>query len=65
MAAHLPAAQSLGRGEFEVKNVSLDDINTGIAALIAAGAQVSALTPVHSALEQQFRDAVDRGPGDR
>ena len=64
VAAHLPAAHSLGRGEFEVKDVSLDDINRGIAALIAAGAQVSALTPVHSALEQQFRDAVDRPEGE-
>ena len=65
VAAHLPAAQSLGRGEFEVKDVSLDDINRAIAALITAGAQVSALTPVHSALEQQFRDAVGRRSGDQ
>ncbi len=65
VTTHLPAAQSLGRGEFEMKDVSLEDINSGIAALIAAGAQVSALTPVHSALEQQFRDAVGRRESDR
>ena len=38
--------------------VALDDINAGVAALIQGGAQVSALYPVHSALEQQFREAV-------
>ncbi|CAN5130817.1 ABC transporter ATP-binding protein [soil metagenome] len=62
---HFPAAYSLGRGEFEMKDVLLDDINRGIAALIADGAQVSALYPVHSELEQQFRDAVGRRATDR
>lgn len=61
----LPAARSLGRGEFEMTGVSLDEINHGIGALIAADAQVSALYPVHSALEQQFREAVGRRATDR
>jgi ABC-2 type transport system ATP-binding protein len=63
--AHLPMARSLGRGEFEMTDVSLDEINRGVAALIAADAQVSALYPVHSALEQQFREAVGRRASDR
>lgn len=65
VATHLPAARSLGRGEFEMTGVSLDEINHGIGALIAADAQVSALYPVHSALEQQFREAVGRRASDR
>ena len=62
---HLPTARSLGRGEFEMTGISLDEINRGLAALIAAEAQVSALYPVHSALEQQFREAVGRRASDR
>ena len=58
VASLLPDARSMGGGEFEVTGVSLDDINAGVAALIQGGAQVSALSPVHSALEQQFREAV-------
>ena len=58
VASLLPDARSMGGGEFEVTGVSLDDINAGVAALIQGGAQVSALYPVHSALEQQFREAV-------
>ena len=65
VSAHLPSARSLGRGEFEMTGVSLDEINKGLAALIAADAQVSALYPVHSALEQQFREAVGRRASDR
>ena len=58
VASLLPGARSLGGGEFEVTGAVLDDINAGVAALIQGGAQVSALYPVHSALEQQFREAV-------
>ena len=53
-----PDARSMGGGEFEMSGVSLDAINAGVSALIQGGAQVSALYPVHSALEQQFREAV-------
>ena len=60
-----PAARMLGRGEFEMTGVSLDEINGGMVALIQGGAQVSAVYPVHSALEQQFREAVGRRPTDR
>ena len=60
-----PAARMLGRGEFEMTGVSLDAINDGMVALIQGGAQVSAVYPVHSALEQQFREAVGRRATDR
>jgi ABC-type multidrug transport system ATPase subunit len=65
VATHFPMARSLGRGEYEMSGVSLDDINRGLAELIAAGAQVSAVYPVHSELEQQFREAVGRRATDR
>ena len=65
VTTYLPGARALGRGEFEVTGVQLDDINEGIGALIAADVQVSAFYPVHSALEQQFREAVGRRAGDR
>ena len=55
---HFPSARALGRGEFELTGISLDVINLGVGALIAEGALVNALYPVHSALEQQFREAV-------
>ena len=38
--------------------MSLEAINAGVAALVHAGALVSAMYPLHSALEQQFREAV-------
>lgn len=53
-----PSARRLGPGEYELEALSLEAINAGVAALVQAGALVSALYPVHSALEQQFRDAV-------
>ncbi len=60
-----PLARSIGRGEFELSGVSLEDINRGVAALIESGVLLSAVYPVHSALEQQFREAVDSGTGER
>jgi ABC-type multidrug transport system ATPase subunit len=53
-----PAAREVGRGEYEVQSMSLEAINAGLVALIDCGALVSAVYPVHSALEQQFREAV-------
>jgi ABC-2 type transport system ATP-binding protein len=58
VATQFPAARRIRPGEYEVQALSLDAINAGVAALVHAGAQVSAFFPVHSALEQQFRDAV-------
>ena len=56
--AHFPDARTVGPGEFEMTGVSLDVINAGLVTLINSGVQVSAVYPVHSALEQQFREAV-------
>jgi ABC-type multidrug transport system ATPase subunit len=61
MLERFPMGRSIGRGEFELSGVSLEAINLGIAALIESGALISAVYPVHSALEQQFREAVDSG----
>jgi ABC-type multidrug transport system ATPase subunit len=58
VASQFPTARAIGRGEFEVTGVALDAINDGLVALIQGGAQVSAVYPVHSELEQQFREAV-------
>lgn len=57
-AARFPSARAAGRGEFELAGVSLADLNTGLASLIQRGALVRAVYPVHTALEQQFREAV-------
>ena len=46
------------RGELELPALSLEVLNAGLAQLITAGVLVSAVYPVHSALEQQFREAV-------
>jgi ABC-2 type transport system ATP-binding protein len=56
-----PGARERTRGEFELPVSDLGAVNQGIAALIASGALVTMLAPVHTALEQQFREAV----GDR
>jgi ABC-2 type transport system ATP-binding protein len=53
-----PGARARGRGEFELPPSELATLNRGIAELVASGALVSMLTPVHTALEQQFREAV-------
>lgn len=53
-----PGARELARGEFEVSALSLDEINAGLVRLIQGGTAVRAVFPVHSALEQQFREAV-------
>lgn len=59
----LPAARHLGDDEYELSGMSLEDINRSLASLLAHGVVVRGLYPVHSALEQQFREAV-RGGGD-
>ena len=64
MIERFPTARSIGRGEFELSGVSLEVLNIGLVSLIEAGVLVSAVYPVHSALEQQFREAVDSGKGE-
>ena len=53
-----PGARDVGQGELELDALSLEEINAGIATLIARGALVSMVVPAHSLLEQQFREAV-------
>jgi ABC-type multidrug transport system ATPase subunit len=65
VASVFPTARRLGAGEFEVTGTSLEAINAGVAALVQGGTLVSALYPVHSALEQQFREAVGAPMGEQ
>jgi ABC-2 type transport system ATP-binding protein len=53
-----PGARMLAAGEFEIGALSLGEINDGLVRLIQSGALIRAVYPVHSALEQQFREAV-------
>ena len=63
LPAVFPAARALGQGEFQLDGLTLDEVNSGLAVLLARGALVSMVYPVHSMLEQQFRDAVGVGEG--
>jgi ABC-2 type transport system ATP-binding protein len=58
-----PRAREVGQGEHQLDGVTLDELNAGLAALLSRGALVAMVYPVHSMLEQQFREAV--GAGDR
>ena len=53
-----PDARPLGDGEFEVRVTDLAALNRGLGALLARGVLLAAVAPAHSALEQQFREAV-------
>ena len=61
--AVFPAGRAIGPGEFQLDGLTLDQVNAGLAALLARGALVSMVYPVHSMLEQQFREAVGIGEG--
>lgn len=56
--AVFPGARQLSVGEFEVRGMTLEAINAGMVELIRRGALLNAVYPAHSALEQQFREAV-------
>jgi ABC-2 type transport system ATP-binding protein len=51
-------AREIGPGQFDLPAMDLAAVNAGLARLIAAGALVSSIAPTHSALEQQFREAI-------
>jgi ABC-type multidrug transport system ATPase subunit len=53
-----PNARERAPGQFDLPAMELGEINAGLSRLIAAGALVSTIAPAHSALEQQFREAV-------
>jgi ABC-type multidrug transport system ATPase subunit len=58
-----PIARETGPGEYQLDGLTLDEVNAGLAALLAGGALVTLVYPVHSMLEQQFREAVGTGRG--
>jgi ABC-type multidrug transport system ATPase subunit len=58
-----PAARVVASAEFEIVALSLGEINDGVGRLIQGGVLVRALYPVHSALEQQFREVVSSSDG--
>ena len=58
-----PDARAIGSGEFQLDGLTLYEVNAGVSALISRGALVSMVYPVHSMLEQQFREAVGIGEG--
>lgn len=53
-----PDAVSVGAAEFDLPERSLERLNQQLAELIARGALISAVAPVHTALEQQFREVI-------
>ena len=61
LPAVFPHARAVGQGEYQLDGLTLDEVNVGLAALLAQGALVAMVYPVHSMLEQQFREAVGIG----
>jgi ABC-type multidrug transport system ATPase subunit len=59
MRTVFPDAIDLGRGDWAVTAASLADLNERLAAMIGRGAVVAGLAPAESALEREFRDAVE------
>jgi ABC-2 type transport system ATP-binding protein len=62
--AVFPQARVLSPGEYEVHGVDLEVINQGLVALVQRGTLIGSMYPVHSALEQQFREAVNATVGE-
>jgi ABC-2 type transport system ATP-binding protein len=58
----VPGAVDLGKGEFELRVENVEDLNSIVANLIAAGIRIGGVVPLRSVLEQQFRDAVGERP---
>ena len=56
--------REMGQGEYQLDGLTLDEVKRGLAALLARGALVTMVSPVHSMLEQQFREAVGSEAGD-
>jgi len=56
-----PGARRIAEGEYEVGGLGIEAVNAGMVSLIQSGAIVTAVYPLHSALEQQFREAVGAG----
>lgn len=60
-----PGARTIGAGELEVTATSVAALNAGVVALVQGGTVVTAFYPVHSVLEQHFRDAVGTTAGEQ
>jgi ABC-type multidrug transport system ATPase subunit len=58
VAQIFPGARAMGQGEHELGELTLDALNAGLMLLVQRGALLSAVHPMHSVLEQQFRDVV-------
>jgi ABC-2 type transport system ATP-binding protein len=56
--AVFPDSVALSAGEWELASLDLETLNRGLVEVIARGGIVRAVAPTHSALEQQFREAV-------
>ena len=59
-----PGARETAPGELELPPMTIAALNDAVRTLLERGALVASLTPMHSSLEQQFREAVSgaRGP---
>lgn len=53
-----PGAEARGPHEYAIPPLELRALNAGLAALLARGALVTSVQPLHSVLEQHFREAV-------
>ena len=58
VAEVFPHSKTTGDGEFLIEVESLAALNAGLALLLSRGAQLAAVAPARSALEQEFREAV-------
>ena len=56
-----PEARLVARDEYEIPDLTLEEVNVGVATLLRRGVLIGALHPSHSALETQFREAVAGG----
>jgi ABC-type multidrug transport system ATPase subunit len=54
-----PGAVAIGEAGFEMRQITLDVLNAGLAELLRGGGQVVSVAPSESLLEQQFREAVE------
>jgi len=54
----LPLAREIAPNEFELEVSGVRELNDALAALIARGALLRAVTPSVSSLEREFREAV-------
>lgn len=58
-----PAAAPVSAGEFELPAMTVSELNAGLQRALAAGAQLTSVTPRESALEAEFHAAVAAGAG--